>query len=157
MDWCTNPQRHHPLLPWLRTLDESCENILHGYLYDGDLVFVILKGISIFKFPKWVLASHFFSSSANLKTWLPNHWCPFPLHSHGSMPSKQQSHILIVYQTHVFAKLHKQIEHWLRKKKLIETLKGKDWMQWQLFQNSWSYWHSFFWQVMHMHSQVLAQ
>jgi hypothetical protein len=29
-----------------------CENILHGYLYDGDLVFVILKGISIFKFPK---------------------------------------------------------------------------------------------------------
>jgi hypothetical protein len=30
----------------------ECENILHGYLYDGDLVFVILKGISIFKFPK---------------------------------------------------------------------------------------------------------
>jgi hypothetical protein len=29
-----------------------CENILHGYLYDGDLVFVILKGISIFKFAK---------------------------------------------------------------------------------------------------------
>jgi hypothetical protein len=26
----------------------ECENILHGYLYDGDLVFVILKGISIF-------------------------------------------------------------------------------------------------------------
>jgi hypothetical protein len=30
----------------------ECENILRGYLYDGDLVFVILKGISIFKFPK---------------------------------------------------------------------------------------------------------
>jgi hypothetical protein len=30
----------------------GCENILCGYLYDGDLVFVILKGISIFKFPK---------------------------------------------------------------------------------------------------------
>jgi hypothetical protein len=30
----------------------ECENILCGYLYAGDLVFVILKGISIFKFPK---------------------------------------------------------------------------------------------------------
>jgi hypothetical protein len=30
----------------------ECENILHGYLYEGDLLFVILKGISIFKFPK---------------------------------------------------------------------------------------------------------
>jgi hypothetical protein len=30
----------------------ECENILHGYLYDSDLVFVILKGISIFEFPK---------------------------------------------------------------------------------------------------------
>jgi hypothetical protein len=27
---------------------KECENILRGYLYDGDLVFVILKGISIF-------------------------------------------------------------------------------------------------------------
>jgi hypothetical protein len=30
----------------------ECENILSGYLYDGDLVFVIFKRISIFKFPK---------------------------------------------------------------------------------------------------------
>jgi hypothetical protein len=30
----------------------ECENILRGYLYDGDLVFVILKRISIFHFPK---------------------------------------------------------------------------------------------------------
>ncbi len=30
----------------------ACENILTGYLYDGDLMFVILKGISILKFPK---------------------------------------------------------------------------------------------------------
>jgi hypothetical protein len=29
-----------------------CENILHGYLYGGDLIFVILKGIYSFKFPK---------------------------------------------------------------------------------------------------------
>jgi hypothetical protein len=29
-----------------------CENIRNGYLYDGDLVFVILKGIYGFKFPK---------------------------------------------------------------------------------------------------------
>jgi hypothetical protein len=31
---------------------KECENILCGYLYHGDLVFVILKGISIFKFPE---------------------------------------------------------------------------------------------------------
>ncbi len=30
----------------------ECENILCGYLYDGDLVLVILKGIYGFKFPK---------------------------------------------------------------------------------------------------------
>jgi hypothetical protein len=30
----------------------ECENILCGYVYDGDLVFVILKGIYGFKFPK---------------------------------------------------------------------------------------------------------
>ncbi len=30
----------------------DCENILCGYIYDGDLVFVILKGIYGFKFPK---------------------------------------------------------------------------------------------------------
>jgi hypothetical protein len=30
----------------------GCDNILCGYLYDGDLVFVILKGIYGFKFPK---------------------------------------------------------------------------------------------------------
>jgi hypothetical protein len=31
---------------------DSCENILCGYLYDGDLVFVILKEIYGFEFPK---------------------------------------------------------------------------------------------------------
>jgi hypothetical protein len=30
----------------------ECENILRGYLYDGDLLFIILKGINSFKFPK---------------------------------------------------------------------------------------------------------
>ncbi len=30
----------------------ECENILCGYLYDGDLAFVILKGIYSFEFPK---------------------------------------------------------------------------------------------------------
>jgi hypothetical protein len=30
----------------------GCENILHGYLYDGDIVFVILKGNSILNSPK---------------------------------------------------------------------------------------------------------
>ncbi len=45
----------------------------------------------------------------HLKTWLPIHWCPFLLHSQGWMPCKQQSDIPTVYQTHVFAKLQKQI------------------------------------------------
>ena len=30
-------------------------------------------------------------------------------------------------------------------------------MQCQLFQSSWCYWHSFFWQAMQMHSQVSAR
>jgi hypothetical protein len=30
----------------------ECENIFCEYLYDGDLVFVILKEFSIFEFPK---------------------------------------------------------------------------------------------------------
>ena len=33
-------------------IGDRCENILCGYLYDGDLVFVSLKGIYGFKFPK---------------------------------------------------------------------------------------------------------
>ncbi len=37
------------------SIAESCENILCGYLYDGDLVFVVLKGIYGFKFPKKLL------------------------------------------------------------------------------------------------------
>jgi hypothetical protein len=49
---------------------------------------------------------------------------PFPLHLHGSMPCKQQSDIVTVYQTHVVARLYKQIKHWLRKKK-IEALRRK--------------------------------
>jgi hypothetical protein len=36
-----------------------CENILHGYLYDGDLVFVILKGIYGLKFTKRFLEISF--------------------------------------------------------------------------------------------------
>jgi hypothetical protein len=41
--------------------------------------------------------SHSFLNSfldPNLKTRLPNHWYPFPLHSQGLMPCKQQSDIL---------------------------------------------------------------
>jgi hypothetical protein len=34
----------------------ECENILHGYLYDFNLAFVILKGIYGFKFAKMFLA-----------------------------------------------------------------------------------------------------
>ncbi len=80
----------------------ECENILRGYLYDGDLVFVILKGVSIFKFPKRFLeissrdlTSSFLLQLIQRPDYQPNlqNWCPFPLHLHGSMPSKQ-SHIL---------------------------------------------------------------
>ena len=39
----------------------------------------------------------------NLKTRLPTHWYPFPLHSQGLMPCKQQSDILTVYQSQFFA------------------------------------------------------
>jgi hypothetical protein len=39
-----------PLAPLMAL--RCCENILCGYLYDGDLAFVILKGIHGFKFPK---------------------------------------------------------------------------------------------------------
>jgi hypothetical protein len=51
----------------------ECENILYGYLYDGDLAFVILKGTYGFKHPKSFLGdlfqrSHFFITFAYLKT-----------------------------------------------------------------------------------------
>ena len=47
-DKCVIPCLQVPLLFLLN----KCESILCGYLYDGDLVFVILKGMSSFKFPK---------------------------------------------------------------------------------------------------------
>ncbi len=43
------------------------------------------------------------------------------------MPSKQ-SHILTVYHTHIFAELHKQIEHWLCYKINWSIENEKDWM-----------------------------
>ncbi len=106
-----------------------CDNIRNGHLYGGDFLFVILKGIYSFKFPKrfWrslpeiSLLLFSFVNPNHLKTWLPNHWCPFPFHSQGWMPCNQQSHILTVYQTHVFAKLHKQNENWLRLKILLSS------------------------------------
>jgi hypothetical protein len=60
--------------------------------------------------------SHSFLNSfldPNLKTRLPTHWYPFPLHSQGLMPCKQQSDILTVYQTQFFAYFH-----------TLENLKG---------------------------------
>ncbi len=48
---------HNTIADAVSQLEYDCENILRGYCYDGDLVFVILKGISIFKFPKRVLRS----------------------------------------------------------------------------------------------------
>ncbi len=46
----------------------ECENILCGYLYDGDLVFVILKGIYGFKLPKrfLVISSRDLTTSSSL-------------------------------------------------------------------------------------------
>jgi hypothetical protein len=73
------------------------------------------------------------------------------------MPCKQQSNIPTVYQTHVFAKLHEQNEHWLHLKILLNSNEiGKDWMQWRFLQSSWCWVQSFFWQVMQMHLQAWA-
>ncbi len=52
------------------------------------------------------------------------------------MPSKQ-SHILTFYQTHVFAKLHKQIDDWLRYFFLLNSNCKQDIeLQWQLYPSS---------------------
>ena len=56
--------------------DEDYENIRNGYLYDGDLVFVILKGIYGFEFPKRFLeiSSRDLTSSLLLSSFVnPNH------------------------------------------------------------------------------------
>ncbi len=152
--WFLNPGLYGSVFPLCH-----CENILCRYLYDGDLVFVIiLKGISILNSPKGFWRSlpeiSFFILFfvANWKSWLTIHRHPSPLHSHGSMPSKH-SDILTVHQTHIFAKLHKQVEDWLRLKNLFgQQSKQKEIeLQWKLFQSSWCYWQSFFWQVMQMH------
>jgi hypothetical protein len=62
-------QLFHISLPQLMKycVMRECENILCGYLYDGDLVFDILKGIYGFKFSKRFFGdlfqrSYFFSS-----------------------------------------------------------------------------------------------
>ncbi len=44
--------QHAALIMALLNAKLSCENMSNGYFYDGDLVFVILKGIYGFKFPK---------------------------------------------------------------------------------------------------------
>ncbi len=51
----------------------ECDNIRNGYLYGGDLLFVILKGIYGFKFPKRFFGdlfqrSHSFVNPNHLKT-----------------------------------------------------------------------------------------
>jgi hypothetical protein len=58
----------------LSRLHQKCEDILCGYLYDGDLVFVILKRNSIFKIPERFLeiscrdlTFHFVYNSNHLK------------------------------------------------------------------------------------------
>jgi hypothetical protein len=103
----------------------TCENILYGFLYVCDLAFVILKIIYSFKFPKRFLEissrdlTSFFPLLSILIILRPDYSITgthFPSHLQGWMPCNQQSHIPIVYQTHVFAKLHKQNKNWLRLK-----------------------------------------
>jgi hypothetical protein len=81
----------------------ECENIHSWISLVGDLVFSHQGEIYGFKFPKRFLEissrerSHSFLNSflnPNLKTRLPIHWYPFPLHSQGLMPCKQQPDIL---------------------------------------------------------------
>ncbi len=100
---------------YLGALSDECENIHSRISLVGDLAFSHQGGIYGFKFPKrfsgelfprdltlfWLFS--LFCRSNHLKTWLPNHWCPSSLHSQGSMPCKQQSDILKVYQTQFFA------------------------------------------------------
>ncbi len=62
------------------------------------------------------LRSHSFLDPNHLKTLLPNYRCPFLLHSQAWMPCKQQWDNPTIYQIHFFAKLHKQIKHWLQLK-----------------------------------------
>ncbi len=80
---------------------------------------------------------------------------PVHFHSQGSMPCTQ-SNIPIVYQTHVFAKLHKQNKNWLHLNILFgKQWSAKEWMQWQLFPSSWCYWQSSFRQVWEMHFWIM--
>ncbi len=67
--------------------------------------------------------------------------------------------ILTVYQTHVFAKLHKQNENWLHLKFLLSINwsieKDKTNLKRQLFPSSWCYWRSSFRQVWEMHFWIM--
>ena len=91
----------------------ECDNIRNGYLYGGDLLFVILKGIYGLNSPKgfWrslpeiSLLHFFFSSSANLKTWLPNLGAlfarlnalqPAVKHSHNFTPKSSTTNVRLM-------------------------------------------------------------
>ncbi len=82
---------------------------------------------------------------------------PFPIARlnalHAAVRDSHRSHIPTVYQTHVFAKLHKQNKNWPRFF-FEQQWKGKDWMQWRFLHSSWCWMQSFFWQVMQMHFKI---
>ena len=97
-----------------------CDNIHPWICTTGDLAFSHQQEFTVLiprkVFGDLFLRSHSFLNSfldPNLKTRLPTHWYPFPLHSQGLMPCKQQSDILTVYQTQFFAYFH-----------TLENLKG---------------------------------
>jgi hypothetical protein len=92
----------------------ECENIFHGFLYVFDLAFVILKG----KIPQNFLEISsrdltsslllfFFSQSNDLIT---QSLVPVPFLIARLNALQAAVNILTVYQSHVFAKLHKQNE-----------------------------------------------
>jgi hypothetical protein len=78
----------------------ECDNIHPWICTTGDLAFshqqefTVLNSQKGFRrsLPEILLFSQLFDP--NLKTRLPTHWYPFPLHSQGLMPCKQQSNIL---------------------------------------------------------------
>jgi hypothetical protein len=73
----------------------------------------------------WSSSEKFFLNPNHLKTWLPIHWCPSLLHSKGWMPCKQHPDNPTVYQTHVFAKLQKQLEDWLHLENYWTAIESK--------------------------------
>jgi hypothetical protein len=106
-------------------IHQHCDNIRNGYLYGGDLLFVILKGIYGSKFPTRFLEISFRDFSflsiliiqrLDYPILVP---VPFPFARLNALQAAVN--ISTVYQTHVFATLHKQNKNWLHLKNSLSS------------------------------------